>query len=48
MAKPKRTPFSERPDIEKIQSNWTKFAGLLNREEWSGAIVRAATATVKI
>ena len=42
--KKKRKAYSERSDIEKIQSNWKKISGLLKRKEWSGAIVRAATA----
>lgn len=41
----KKKPYDERTDIEKIQSNWKKIHGLLDREEWSSAIVRAATAT---
>ena len=47
MAKSKRSriPYSERSDIQKIQSNWKKIRGLVNREEWSSAVVRAATAT---
>ena len=40
----KRKPYSYRTDIEKIESNWTKTRGLYDRKEWSGAIVRAATA----
>lgn len=41
----KKKPYKERNDIEKIQSNWKKIAGLLSREEWSGSIIRATTAT---
>ena len=41
----KNKPYNERTDIEKIQSNWKKIRGLIDREEWSSAIVRAATAT---
>lgn len=41
----KKKPYDERSDIEKIHSNWNKIRGLMDREEWSGAIVRAATAT---
>ncbi len=44
-AKKIRKPYVERTDIEKIYSNWNKISGLLDREEWSSAIVRAATAT---
>ncbi len=36
--------YSERSDIEKIQSNWTKINGLFKRKEWSSAILRASTA----
>jgi len=41
---PKRKPYEERTDLEKIQSQWNKLTGLHSREEWSAAIVRAATA----
>ena len=44
MKKKKRKPYSERTDLEKITSNWKKISGLIGREEWSSAIVRAATA----
>ncbi|MCG7910947.1 MAG: hypothetical protein JAY82_14370 [Candidatus Thiodiazotropha taylori] len=44
MAKTKRKPYSERSDLEKIKSQWKKTNGLLERSEWSGAVVRAATA----
>ena len=37
--------YSKRSDLEKIESNWNKIRGLLGRKEWSGAVVRAATAT---
>jgi hypothetical protein len=40
----KRKPYEERTDLEKIQSQWNKLSGLHAREEWSAAIVRAATA----
>jgi len=39
-----RKPYEERTDLEKIQSQWHKLAGLHTREEWSAAIVRAGTA----
>ena len=42
--KKQKKPYSERNDLEKIKSNWNKTRGLYNRKEWSGAIVRAATA----
>lgn len=41
---PKRKPYEERTDLEKIESQWRKLSGLHSREEWSAAIVRAATA----
>lgn len=31
-------------DLEKLQKQWHKLSGLHTREEWSAAIVRAATA----
>lgn len=37
-------PYQERTDIEKLQKQWHKLSGLHSREEWSAAIVRAATA----
>jgi len=40
-----KTPYTARTDIAKIKSNWTKLCGLLDREEWSSAILRAATAS---
>lgn len=40
----KKKPYKDRTDLEKIQSQWTKLSGLHSREEWSAAIVRAATA----
>ena len=43
--KRKQKPYDKRTDVEKIQANWTKIKGLLERKEWSSAIVRAATAT---
>ena len=36
--------YEQRRDLEKIQSQWHKLTGLHSREEWSAAIVRAATA----
>ncbi len=36
-------PYGERSDREKIQSQWNKLSGLHSREEWSAAVVRAAT-----
>lgn len=39
-----KKPYEERTDLEKVQSQWHKLSGLHTREEWSSAIVRAATA----
>ena len=39
-----RKPYQQRTDIEKIHSQWHKLSGLHTREEWSAAVVRAATA----
>jgi hypothetical protein len=36
--------YKELPDLEKLQKQWHKLSGLHTREEWSAAIVRAATA----
>lgn len=36
--------YDERTDIEKVNSQWHKLSGLHTREEWSAAVVRAATA----
>jgi len=41
---PTRKPYTERSDLEKIQSQWKKLTGLHSRNESSAAIVRAATA----
>ncbi len=40
-----KKPYEERSDLEKVQSQWNKLHGLHSREEWSAAVVRAATAT---
>lgn len=37
-------PYSERTDIERLHSNWKKLKGFMERDEWSAAITRAATA----
>ncbi len=37
-------PYEKRTDLEKCQSQWWKLQGLHTREEWSAALVRAATA----
>lgn len=39
----KKPPFSERTDREKLETNWGKTMKLMDRREYSGAIVRAAT-----
>lgn len=39
-----KKPYQKRTDLEKCQSQWWKLQGLHSREEWSAAIVRAATA----
>lgn len=36
--------YEELTDLEKLQKQWHKLSGLQTREEWSAAIVRAATA----
>jgi hypothetical protein len=40
----KKKSYEQRTDVEKIQSQWHKLTGLHSREEWSAAVVRAATA----
>lgn len=37
-------PYKERTDLEKIASQWNKLSGFHSRQEWSAAVVRAATA----
>src|SRR5438067_723408 len=44
MAKRPKPPYSDRTDLEKIQSQWTKIGGLHSDAQSSGAIVRCATA----
>lgn len=39
-----RSPYEKLTDLEKVQKQWHKLSGLHTREEWSAAIVRAATA----
>lgn len=39
-----KKPYAELTDLEKLQKQWRKLSGLHSREEWSSAIVRAATA----
>ena len=41
MAKPK---YADLDDLKKIQKQWRKMSGLHGREDWSAAMVRAATA----
>jgi hypothetical protein len=43
-AKSNKKPYKEQTDLEKIRSQWNKLSGLRSREEWSAAVVRAATA----
>lgn len=38
------TAYSDRTDLEKLQSQWTKMNALRRREDWAAAVVRAATA----
>jgi hypothetical protein len=40
----KKKPYEELSDLEKLHKQWHKLSGLHTREEWSAAIVRAATA----
>ncbi|MET0050434.1 MAG: hypothetical protein ABW095_05060 [Candidatus Thiodiazotropha sp.] len=40
----KKKPYSERSDLDKLRAQWKKTSGFLEREEWSSAVVRAATA----
>jgi hypothetical protein len=40
-----KTPYHDRSDLTKIQSQWHKLTGLRNRGECSAAVIRAATAT---
>jgi len=40
----KKLPYDERPDLQKVKAQWHKLTGLHSREEWSEAVVRAATA----
>ena len=39
-----KTPYEQLTDLEKVQKQWHNLSGLHTREEWSAAIVRAATA----
>lgn len=43
-ARNKRKTYSERTDMERLNSSWKKLSGLMQREEWSAAVTRAATA----
>jgi hypothetical protein len=36
--------YEELTDLEKLQKQWHKLSGLHTRDEWSAAIIRAATA----
>jgi hypothetical protein len=44
MGKKGRRPYHERDDLEKLESQWVKRAGLSERRDHSAAIVRCATA----
>ncbi len=37
--------YHDRTDLQKLASQWVKISGLVEREEWSAAIVRAGTAS---
>lgn len=40
-----KKPYNDRSDLEKLRSQWRKVQGIFERkQEWSAAIVRAATA----
>lgn len=39
-----KKPYEQLTDLEKVQKQWHKLSGLYPSEEWSAAIVRAATA----
>ena len=39
-----RKEFKDLTDLEKLHKQWRKLSGLNTREEWSAAVVRAATA----
>lgn len=39
-----RKPYTDRSDLEKLASCWNKTRGLFERNEWSAAVTRAATA----
>lgn len=40
----KNKSYQDLNDLEKLEKQWRKLAGLHNREEWSAVIIRAATA----
>lgn len=40
----KKKPYNDRSDLNRIASQWTKLRGHHTREDWSAAVVRAATA----
>jgi hypothetical protein len=37
-------PYGKRTDLAKVQAQWHKLSGLHSSDEWSAAVVRAATA----
>lgn len=38
-------PYKQRTDEQKAETQWGKAVGLLNRSDWSAAVVRCVTAT---
>jgi hypothetical protein len=42
--KKRNKPYHKKPDLQKIRLQWQKLTGLHTRDEWSAAVVRAATA----
>jgi hypothetical protein len=39
-----KVPYDERPDDEKLESNWKKGKAQFDRKDWSASVLRAATA----
>jgi hypothetical protein len=39
----KKTPYDERSDDKKLESNWHKAMKLFQRKDWSACVIRAAT-----
>lgn len=38
-----RVPYDQRPDDEKLESNWSKAKRQFDRKDWSASILRVAT-----